>query len=214
MMLRKMKGFTLVEMLVVIAIIAILAAALFPAIQTAIDQARATAMKNKGRGVWLAVSSANMEREPLEKGPLWPTEAIAEFSDITSATLYFKKLMEGGTPENQLVSDLKPEMLSGSGYKAADSVDTLTATNIAWRVLKISDASLSASAFMVSKDIATSSDSITASTTVTLDPLGPFKGRRVLWVTRGGGLFDSKRKYVSNWEPLLKSTNAVTMMTD
>ncbi|NLF85070.1 MAG: prepilin-type N-terminal cleavage/methylation domain-containing protein, partial [Lentisphaerae bacterium] len=54
----KIKGFTLVEMLVVIAIIAILAAALFPAISNAMDAARATAMKNKGRGIWAAILSA------------------------------------------------------------------------------------------------------------------------------------------------------------
>ena len=57
---KKMTGFTLVEILVVIAIIAILASALFPAIQNAMGQAQATAMKTKGRGIWVAINSANM----------------------------------------------------------------------------------------------------------------------------------------------------------
>ena len=71
MILRK-KGFTLIEMMVVIAIIAILAAALFPAIQSAINTAKAGACKQKGRGVWIGIVSANADREPIGKLPLWP----------------------------------------------------------------------------------------------------------------------------------------------
>jgi len=138
-----------------------------------------------------------------------------------TAPQYFNKLMADGaatiTPEEQLVSDLKPEMLSGSGYPAPTTAAAdlaVTSSNIAWRVMNISDSFVSAAAFMVSKDIATQSAEIKDTTAVTLDVLGPFKGRRVLWVTRGGGLFDSKKKYVKDWERMLKCTNSVTMLAD
>ena len=74
MTLKNSKGFTLVEMLVVIAIISVLAAALFPAISNALSSASATALKQKGRGIWVAITSANMEREPLNLTALWPYE--------------------------------------------------------------------------------------------------------------------------------------------
>jgi prepilin-type N-terminal cleavage/methylation domain-containing protein len=218
MIIRKQKGFTLVEMLVVIAIIAILAAALFPAIQSAMDQARAAAMKSKGRGVWLAIMSANKEREPLEKGALWPAEAKVEFATITTAPLYFDKLMgDAGTvtrPEDQLASDLRPEMLSASGFPpAANGAAPLTA-NIAWHVAEVSDSFASADAFLISKDLALSgtTSGATTNTAVDLSTTGPFKGRRILWVTRGGGVFDAKKKYVSTWEAFYKLTNSVPFL--
>lgn len=214
MIIRRQKGFTLVEMLVVIAIIAILAAALFPAIQTAIDQARCTALKSKGRGVWLAIMSANMEREPLEKGPLWPAEAKAEDATLTTATLYFKKLMDGDRPEEQLVSDMKPEMLSASGFPAAQDTASFGAGNMAWRVAEVSDSFASSDAFMISKDLAAVSTSGASNDVVNLDTAGPFKGRRVVWVTRGGGLFDARKKYVSTWGSFFKLTNNVPFFAD
>ena len=90
---RKIDGFTLVEMLVVIAIIAILAAALFPAIQGAMEQAKATSMKNMGRGVWTSVLTANMEREPLNLTALWPVNVK---SDTGDSAKYFTYLMSDG----------------------------------------------------------------------------------------------------------------------
>ena len=120
--LKKIKGFTLVEMLVVIAIIAILAAALFPAISNAMDSARATAMKNTGRGIWSAILSANMEREPLNLGPLWPVETKKDTGD--SAKYFTYLLSDGetttevaGTADDRLVSDLTPEALIAQGIQ-------------------------------------------------------------------------------------------------
>jgi prepilin-type N-terminal cleavage/methylation domain-containing protein len=220
MTIRRQKGFTLVEMLVVIAIIAILAAALFPAIQSAIDQARATAMKNKGRGVWVAIISSNMEREPLEKGPLWPYEfklPVAQGGEgqtYTGAAEYFKKLMEGDRPEDQLVTDLKPEMLAASGFPSAGSASALGANNVAWRVAEVSDSFASGDAFMMSKDLGSVSTSGASNDVITLVANGPFKGRRIVWVTRGGGLYDARKKYARDWSTFFKLTNNVPMLAD
>ena len=59
------KGLTLVEVLSVVVIAFIVLATLGPLLGThgAADSAKASAMKNKGRGIWIAVTSANAERD-------------------------------------------------------------------------------------------------------------------------------------------------------
>jgi hypothetical protein len=206
-------------MLVVIAIIAILAAALFPQIQNAIDQARATAMKNKGRGIWVGVVSANNEREVLSLGPVWPTE-LAAAGVITApvkGTDYFAAMLKnnGGTiattPDDQLVSDVKADLLAGGSFNPAANNTLPVAANIAWRAFGASASSGMGDAFIASKDFAVSSagsaQSFSTNTLVVMNAAGPFKGRRMTWITVGGGTFDARRKYVSDCARMMGGTS-------
>ena len=202
------KGFTLVEMLVVIAIISILAAALFPAIQNAMSSAQATALKTKGRGIWVAVTSANMEREPLNLGVIWPSEAVDKEQISENAVAYFNFLLSDGTDKTKstddadvrVVGDLTPDALIASGVTAATAGDALTEDNIAWGVVKIKDSSPSEVPFIISRNFngQTSLSQQDAATTAALDldaDIKPFNEKRAVWVTRGGGTFDARRKY-------------------
>jgi prepilin-type N-terminal cleavage/methylation domain-containing protein len=218
MTFRKVKGFTLVEMLVVIAIIAILAAALFPQIQNAIDQARATAMKNKGRGIWVGVVSANNEREVLSLGPVWPTEL-----GISEGTKYFAAMLKNNagnlaaTPDEQLVSDVKTDLLAGGSFNPA--IGLPDAANIAWRAFGASASSGMGDAFIASKDFAVgtagSFANFATGTVVNVNSAGPFKGRRMTWITVGGGTFDARRKYVSDCSRLMGgTTNTISILAD
>ena len=160
MTVKKNQGFTLVELLVVIAIIAILAAALFPAISGAIDSARATAVKNRGRGIWVAIMSANSEREQHDQPALWPGDlhdsGNSTVKDNVSAEVYFTYLMSDGITggaispksDDSLVSDLRPSMLSAPGVNTLpsnqysgglDSAASATRAYNAWHVTVIRD---------------------------------------------------------------------------
>ena len=216
----KIKGFTLVEMLVVIAIIAILAAALFPAISNAMDSARATAMKQKGRGIWAAILSANMEREPLNLGPLWPAELKSDTGD--SAKYFTYLLSDGedtaaisGASEERLVSDLSPESLIAQGIQPHTGSGALEDKNIAWRVAEIGDTTAAEIPFLVSKNVEdnelTSASGEDDTTRLSLMEGKPFGKKRAVWVSKGGGVFDARSKYLYNKIVMGINTTNVTL---
>ena len=218
----KIKGFTLVEMLVVIAIIAILAAALFPAISNAMDAARATAMKNKGRGIWAAILSANMEREPLNLGPLWPAELKGETGDSSK---YFTYLLSdgenttavSGTSDDRLVSDLTPESLIAQGIQPHTGSGSVADKNIAWRVAEISDTTPGEIPFLFSKNVEDNELQSAANETdnarISLMEGKPFGKKRAVWVSKGGGIFDARSKYLYNRIVMGINTTNVTLWT-
>ena len=221
----KIKGFTLVEMLVVIAIIAILAAALFPAISNAMDAARATAMKNKGRGIWAAILSANMEREPLNMGPLWPAEIKAELKGETGSSKYFTYLLSdgenttavSGTSDDRLVSDLTPESLIAQGIQPHTGSGSVADKNIAWRVAEISDTTPGEIPFLFSKNVEDNELQSAANETdnarISLTEGKPFGKKRAVWVSKGGGIFDARSKYLYNRIVMGINTTNVTLWT-
>ena len=203
----KIRGFTLVEMLVVIAIIAILAAALFPAISSAMDSARATAMKNKGRGIWTAIYSANAEREPLNMPPLWPVDTKADTGD---AKTYFTYLMSDGEAKDsvqvsadaRLVPDLSTDLLVAPGVTLKVGEGALEDKNVAWRVAEVGESTPASFVFLISKNVdgdelSTAADT-TDSTRVKLMDGKPFGKKRAVWVARGGGVFDARERYLYN----------------
>ena len=210
MNIKNSKGFTLVEMLVVIAIISVLAAALFPAISNALSTASATALKQKGRGIWVAITSANMEREPLNEGTLWPQEL--ETSDgISSSKDYFNYLLsdgdDTGTPTEdtslRVVADLTPDTLIASGIKAGVVGTALKDENIAWGVVDVGDGTPAEIPFLITKnyDSTEKLHQVTDDKDTTRLDLGddtskkPFGNSRAVWVSRGGGTFDARKKY-------------------
>lgn len=213
MTVRKNEGFTLVEMLVVIAIIAILAAALYPHIQNALNQARATAMKNKGRTVWVGALSSIMERDPLELGPLWPGNINAETgSAVTDSAEYFTCLMSDGITftaiagdrENALVSDLTCAMLTAHGVFPYTGTGAIPAENIAWRVVEITDRSPDEMPFLVSKNFKPTDGNIHQADDeddhdlIPLDPIvKPFGFRQGVWITKGGSTMSARARYLS-----------------
>lgn len=86
---------------VVLGVLGILAASLYPAVNSAMRTARATNIATRGKAAWNAIVVANNEREVLGKSLLWP-----EKGKWDSSTAYFEYLLEGGRCE-----DLYPGVL-------------------------------------------------------------------------------------------------------
>ena len=208
------QGFTLVEMLVVIAIIAILAASLFPAIQSAMDMARANSLKSRGRGIWTAINTANSDREPLGKYSLWPKDLQEKKKDkIGSSSLkYWQFLFSKGDgnaqddAEMQLVGDLTCSSLAANGIPTAAKPSEIKEENIAWRVAEVNANTAGELPFIVTKNYARSGDFSGDDgvgdddddgdiTIIDLDPNEkPFGDKRAVWVTIGGATKDARKR--------------------
>lgn len=168
--------------------------------RSAMDQARSTGMKNRCRGIWCAIVAASMEREEKGLPALWPRDL--GFTGNESSTDYFRRLMsdEAGKVTDDrteaLAPDLSPSIFCGSGQREAASAAAFAAKNNAWQVVCLDSNAPAVVPFLITRN-ADFGDWLTPTSRVRLIRSGPLKLRHVLWVTRGGGIFDARFKTFS-----------------
>lgn len=122
----KLSAFTLIELLIVIAVIGILAGMLFPAIKAVMNSAQGTRLANNGKQIVTAITSANIDREANSKGSIWPPTTVS-WSDSNQ---YFSKIMTKGE-----LTGISVSMFAGGGVPAAKDADELKEKGCVWSML-------------------------------------------------------------------------------
>ena len=213
----KNQGFTLVELLVVIGILGILASALFPAISNAVMQANMTAVGTRGRDIYIAITGANTEREPLGLGNVWPKNngnaGAGSATDISSqsydtSSKYFYDLYDGGKVGQDTwspyVAGFDYSKLAGAGVAAKSGTGELQPENNMWTIAgNVRDEMEDIIPVLVTRNLDASklcTDLTDGSKTTAISWSSfkaPFSNKAFVIIRKGGGVFKARAKYAT-----------------
>ena len=229
------KGFTLVELLVVIGILGILMGTLYPAISSALADTSMKTFAMNGRKIVQGIIQVNTDRQAKGKTSVWPHNKTEDgLSDdnqdiagkpFSSATDYFKELfdIEHQTSSDQwqpYIEGYEASWLAGAGVPPAQP-GNLQKENVAWTVAKgftddLGDflpvlVSRNANTDTFAKSSTYNSNDMTERITLGETYAQPFGKKGCVIVTKGGGA-DTYKARDSRPKDIYKS-NSFTIPT-
>jgi len=209
-------GFNVIELAAVTAVVMLLVLALVPAISNAVCGANMTAVGTRGRDIYVAITGANTEREPLGLPPVWPSEGIQltnAVDDIasmvfTNSTDYFNFLIDGKSLGNErwspFVAGCNFLTLAGAGVPAC-TTGKLTAENNLWTIaMNVRDEIDDMVPILITRNIDASSlaDKVAEKDwdkMLRFDPEWdtPYGNKAFILIRKGGSRFKCRAKYAS-----------------
>jgi prepilin-type N-terminal cleavage/methylation domain-containing protein len=176
--LRRIKAFTLVELLVVISIIALLAGLAFPSMQKAIVTAQQTQALSNMREIGKAVQMSALESVATGFGQSWPVGSMTNF---TSGKDYVKYLVE-----TEVFKAGDARIFTASGFQQFIDPNNISASqNIAFNFYSVSEEDEGNAVFLTTKNIEyDGANTVTPGTTPTT--LRPFGEKGFVLLRKGG----------------------------
>lgn len=194
--MKNRQGFTLIEMLVVIAIIALLAAILVPAVTGALENANRTRALANGRSIFQQIFAADLDDVLHATEDYWPSATHVE--NFTTSTAYFVWLMD----EDREVLKRDFAMFSATGIPAFSGDGDLVAANNTWTVTKgANKGSSSSTPFLVTRNIDVAVTALIKSEDEIIPKGVPYQDRALVVIRTGGG-GEALQKKALNWKIL------------
>ena len=178
-------GFTLIEMLVVIAIIALLAAILVPTVTSALENANRTRVLSNGRGIHQSILAADLETVLFADEIFWPVES----ENHGTSTEYFRWLMH----EDREVLTEDFGVFVAANVPQATDLNNFDADRNAWSVFEdVTKESPSRHPFLVTRNLSLGSLSGNEDGRIPEDTVGstypnPYGNRAIVVIRIGGG---------------------------
>ncbi|MCC5850524.1 MAG: prepilin-type N-terminal cleavage/methylation domain-containing protein [Verrucomicrobia bacterium] len=186
---KKNSGFTLIEMLVVIAIIALLAAILVPTVTSALENANRTRVLSNGRGIHQSILAADLETVLFADEIFWPVREGNDGSDHPSSTQYFLWLMD---EDREVLSEDFGVFVAANVTQATD-ISNFNADRNAWAVFEdVTKESPSRHPFLVTRNLSLGNlsgneDGRIPDTVVGSTYPNPYGNRAIVVIRIGGG---------------------------
>ena len=210
-------GFTLTELIVVTALVVLATFAVVPGFVSMVSSANMTAVGTRGRDIYVAITGANTEREPLGLPPVWPADvglytnaSPGDISGInfTNSTDFFWVLNDGanlGTEKwSPYIAGFDFSKLAGGGVLSHSGSKPLKPENNIWTVAKnVHEEIDDIVPVLYTRTVdATSLASKMAEDDfdkkIRFDPTWehPYRDKGAVFIRKGGGMFKARAKYM------------------